>query len=161
MKKFFELRTIEWKKGKVRLIDQTKLPDKLIYVAFSNATQVANAIKNMVVRGAPAIGVAAAMGLALAAYNSKAKDKAGLIKELENAAKILESTRPTAVNLFWATSRILDIVKSSESKVSSTKKRVIEEAKKMANEDVENNLKIGENGTKLLNDGDVVLTHCK
>ena len=115
----------------------------------------------MVVRGAPAIGVAAAMGLALAAYNSKAKDKAGLIKELENAAKILESTRPTAVNLFWATSRILDIVKSSESKVSSTKKRVIEEAKKMANEDVENNLKIGENGTKLLNDGDVVLTHCK
>lgn len=161
MKKFFELRTIEWKKGKVRLIDQTKLPDKLIYVAFSNATQVANAIKNMVVRGAPAIGVAAAMGLALAAYNSKAKDKAGLIKELENAAKTLESTRPTAVNLFWATSRILDVVKSSESKVSSTKKRVIEEAKKMADEDVENNIKIGENGTKLLNDGDVVLTHCK
>lgn len=161
MKKFFDLRTIEWKNWKVRLIDQTKLPDKLVYVAFSNYTQVANAIKKMVVRGAPAIGVAAAMGLALAAYNSKSKSKSDFIKELENAAKILESTRPTAVNLFWATSRILDVVKSSEGEVSSTINRVIEEAKKMANEDVESNMKIGKNGAKLLNDGDAVLTHCK
>jgi methylthioribose-1-phosphate isomerase len=101
------------------------------------------------------------MGLALTAYNSKSKNKSEFIKELENAAKTLESTRPTAANLFWATSRILDVVKSSEGEVSSTRIRVIEEAKKMANEDVENNMKIGENGTKLLNDGDTVLTHCK
>lgn len=161
MKKFFSLRTIEWKNRKVRLIDQTKLPDELIYVTFSKTTQVANAIKNMVVRGAPAIGVAAAMGLALTACNSKSKSKSELIKELEDAAKTLESTRPTAVNLFWATSRILDVVRLSEDEVNSTINRVIEEAKKMANEDVESNMKIGENGAKLLNDGDVVLTYCK
>ncbi len=161
MKKFFDLRTIEWKNGKVHLIDQTKLPDKLVYVTFTKPTQVANAIKNMVVRGAPAIGVTAAMGLALTAYNSKSKSKSGFIKELKNTAKTLESTRPTAVNLFWATSRILDVVKSSEGEVYSMINRVIEEAKKMANEDVESNMKIGENGAKLLKDGDVVLTHCK
>jgi len=161
MKKFFDLRTIEWRNGNVRLIDQTKLPEKLSYVNFSDHTQVANAIKNMVVRGAPAIGVAAAMGLALTACNSKSKSKSELIKELENAAKTLESTRPTAVNLFWATSRILDIVRLSEDEVGSIINRVIEEAKKMADEDFESNMKIGENGAKLLNDGDVVLTHCK
>lgn len=161
MKKFFDLRTIEWKNGNVRLIDQTKLPEKLSYVNFSDHTQVANAIKNMIVRGAPAIGVAAAMGLALVAHNSKSKSKLELIKEIENAVKILEKTRPTAVNLFWATSRILKLVRSVEGNVGSIKNRVLEEAKKMADEDVENNMKIGENGAKLLNNGDAVLTHCK
>ena len=161
MNNFFDLRTIEWRNGGVYLIDQTKLPEKLSYVKFSNHKQIAEAIKKMVVRGAPAIGVAAAMGLGLAAYKSKAKNKAELIKELEDAARILESTRPTAVNLFWATSRILNVARSVGANVKSIADSVIEEAKKMAVEDIESNRKIGENGAKLLKDGDIVLTHCK
>lgn len=161
MSNFFQLRTIEWRNGEVYLIDQTMLPEKLSYVRFSNHKQIAEAIKRMVVRGAPAIGVAAAMGLGLAAHESKAKNKAELIKELENAASLLERTRPTAVNLFWATSRMLKVARSADVNVESISDIVIDEAKKMADEDIESNRKIGGNGAKLLKDGDVVLTHCK
>ncbi len=161
MKKFFDLRTIEWKNGKVHMIDQTRLPNKLSYVKFTDHIRLANGIKRMVVRGAPAIGVAAAMGLALAAFKSKVNSKSELIEELEKAAKILEGTRPTAINLFWATSRVLEVARNTEGNVKSIINSVIEEANRMADEDVESNKKIGENGVNLLSDGDTVLTHCK
>ncbi len=161
MRNFFQLRTIEWRNGEVYLIDQTKLPEKLSEIKFSDHEGIAEAIKNMIVRGAPAIGVAAAMGLGLVAYKSKAKNKREFIKELEDAAKILESTRPTAINLFWATSRLLNLAKSIDADVKSIRDIVINEAKKMADEDVESNEKIGEKGAGLFENGDIVLTHCK
>lgn len=161
MNNFFSLRTIEWRDGEVFLIDQTELPDKLNYVKYSSYKQIGDCIKNMVVRGAPAIGVAAAMGLGLAALNSKAKNKSELMKELRKAAKILECTRPTAVNLFWATSRILNVAETSGTDIKSIVDAVINEAKKMADEDFETNLKIGENGAGLIENEDIVLTHCK
>lgn len=161
MSNFFSMRTIEWRDGEVHLIDQTKLPEKLSYVKYSEYEQIGDCIKNMVVRGAPAIGIAAAMGLGLAALNSKAKNKIELLNHLKEAARILESTRPTAVNLFWATSRILRVAEERGDDAESTIDAVINEAKKMADEDFETNLKIGKNGAELLEDKDVVLTHCK
>jgi methylthioribose-1-phosphate isomerase len=114
----------------------------------------------MVVRGAPAIGVAGAMGMALAALESTATTRSGLLRNLERAQKTLDMTRPTAVNLSWATKRILDLAKSVEGKPEPIVEAVIEEAKAMADEDVEINKKLGKNGAALLKDGDVVLTHC-
>lgn len=161
MSNFFSMRTIEWRDGEVHLIDQTKLPEKLSYMKCSEYEQIGDCIKNMVVRGAPAIGVVAAMGLGLAALNSKAKNKIELLNHLEEAARILESARPTAVNLFWATSRILRVAEERGDDTESTIDAVINEAKKMADEDFKTNLKIGKNGAELLEDKDVVLTHCK
>jgi len=103
------LKTIEWKDNKVVMIDQTKLPNKLEFVEFSDYHQVADAIKNLVVRGAPAIGVSGAFGLALASLQSKAESKDELIHDLEEAKKILIETRPTAVNLKWGLEKIMDV----------------------------------------------------
>jgi methylthioribose-1-phosphate isomerase len=157
---FFRLRTVKWKNGAVWMIDQTKVPEKLTYVKCSTPGEVAEAIRDMIVRGAPAIGVAAAMGLALAAHKSKAKTKESLLKELESAAGRLGGTRPTAVNLIWGLSRILEAARGSLGDVKSVKKAVIDEAVKMAEEDVQANLRIGQHGTSLISDGDTVLTHC-
>jgi methylthioribose-1-phosphate isomerase len=114
----------------------------------------------MVVRGAPAIGVAAAMGLALAANSSRAKTKAQLIKELEIAAEVLRGSRPTAWNLFWAIDRILKKARAGVGSPSEIAAQVVNEALEMAEEDVRANRKIGEYGAELLHDGDCVLTHC-
>ena len=157
---FFRLRTVKWKNGAVWMIDQTKVPEKLTYVKCSTPGEVAEAIRNMIVRGAPAIGVAAAMGLALAAHKSKAKTKESLLKELESAARRLGGTRPTAVNLTWGLSRTLETARGSSGDVKSVKKAVIDEAVKMAEEDVQANLRIGQHGASLISDGDTVLTHC-
>jgi len=97
------LKTIEWKNDKVIMIDQTKLPNELVFVEYDDYNQVAEAIRNLVVRGAPAIGVSGAFGLALASLQSKASTKQELISDLEKAKKILIETRPTAVNLKWGT----------------------------------------------------------
>jgi len=155
-----ELRTVEWTHGRVRMIDQTELPKKLVHVIYRNHKQVAKAIKEMVVRGAPAIGVAAAMGLALAANSSRSGTKEGLLSELEAAAKALEESRPTAWNLFWATNRILQVARRAQGEPKEIASRVTEEALRMAEEDVEANHRIGEYGATLLDDGDRVLTHC-
>jgi methylthioribose-1-phosphate isomerase len=152
MRNFFTLRTVAWQNDKVCLIDQTKLP--------RTYQDVAEAIRTMVVRGAPAIGVAGAMGMALAALESTATTRSSLLRNLERAQKTLDMTRPTAVNLSWATKRILDLAKSVEGKPEPIVEAVIEEAKAMADEDVEINKKLGKNGAALLKDGDVVLTHC-
>jgi len=153
-------RTIEWQDGKVVTIDQSKLPQQTVFLEMKNCFEVADAIKTMKIRGAPLLGAAAAFALALTAHNSKAKNLNGLINELENAAKILMETRPTAVNLFWAIDRILSKAKSSHGSVSSLAALVIAEAQKIADEDATANRLIGKFGAELIDYGDVILTHC-
>ena len=155
-----EVRTVEWAKGRVRMIDQTRLPYKLTYVSLKNYRQVAKAIKDMTVRGAPAIGVAAAMGLALAANANRTKDKQRFMQELYTAAELLRKSRPTARNLFWAVDKILRKAEKSTGKPSEIAAELVAEAKSMAQDDIDANLRIGENGASLLEDGDQVLTHC-
>ena len=103
------LRTVEWKNNKVLMIDQTKLPNKLEFVEYDDYNQVADAIKTLVVRGAPAIGVSGALGLALAVLQSTATTKDELISDLEKAKQILFATRPTAVNLGWGLEKIMNV----------------------------------------------------
>ncbi len=153
------LKTVEWKDNKVIMIDQTKLPNKLEYVEYSDYHDVANAIKNMVVRGAPAIGVSGAFGLALAAIQSKATSKEELIKDLEYAKQHLFSTRPTAVNLKWGLDKIMEIAKKVAD-ISTMRNSIINEAKKIAEDDIKTNISIGNFGSKLFNDNDTIMTHC-
>ena len=153
------MRTVEWKENKVIMIDQTKLPNKLEYVEYSDYHDVANAIKTMIVRGAPAIGVSGAFGLALAAIQSKATTKEDLIKDLEEARQILFFTRPTAVNLKWGLDKIMEIAKKA-SDVSTMRNSIIEEAKKIAEDDIKTNMSMGKFGSELLNDKDTIMTHC-
>lgn len=155
-----QLRTVEWVNGRVRMIDQTRLPYKFAYVSFKDYRQVAKAIRDMVVRGAPAIGVAAAMGLALAANSNRTKNKEQFMWELQTAATVLRRSRPTARNLFWAIDRVLRKAQTTKGGPSDIASVVEEEARRIAEEDVEANRKIGEYGASLLDDGDRVLTHC-
>jgi len=153
------LKTIEWKNNKVIMIDQTKLPEKLIFVEYDDYKQVAEAIKTLVVRGAPAIGVSGAFGMALAALNSTANTKQELLEDLESAKKILIETRPTAVNLAWALEKIMKVA-YEEDKVPEIKNSVIQTAKSMANEDLQTNMKIGKYGSELIDSHDTIMTHC-
>ncbi|HMD78359.1 MAG TPA: S-methyl-5-thioribose-1-phosphate isomerase [Nitrososphaerales archaeon] len=159
MESFFTLRTVSWKQGRVEMIDQTALPGRLAYVTYSRPEEVANAIRSMVVRGAPAIGVAAAMGVALAVVHSKARTMPELSKEVEAKAAILRGTRPTAVNLFWGIDRVLSTVRGA-STVREAKEKVSAQVKLMEDEDVEVNRRLGRLGADLLDDGDTVLTQC-
>jgi methylthioribose-1-phosphate isomerase len=140
-------------------IDQTKLPNKLVYVRCKSYKEVADVIRKLVVRGAPAIGVSAAFGIALAAQQSNAKTLPELMTDLNNAFKVLQATRPTAVNLFWALERVMARGMRART-VQEAKRAILNEALKMAEEDIETNRKIGAYGLKLLKDGDIVLTHC-
>ena len=153
------LRTVEWKDNKVIMIDQTKLPNQLVFVKYDDYNQVADAIRTLVVRGAPAIGVSGAFGLALAALQSKAATKEQLISDLEKARKILYDTRPTAVNLKWGLDKIM-VVANSGSTVEQIKQSVINEAKKMADEDIQINKTMGKNGSVLFDNNDTIMTHC-
>jgi methylthioribose-1-phosphate isomerase len=153
------LKTVEWKNNKLVMIDQTKLPNELVFVEFTDYNQVANAIRNLVVRGAPAIGVSGAFGLALAVLQSKATTKEELIKDLEKAKKILFETRPTAVNLKWGLEAIMKVAYEGN-EVSEIKDSIVQMAKKMAEEDVQINMAMGKIGSKLFNDNDTILTHC-
>ena len=153
------LRTVEWKNNKVIMIDQTKLPNQLIMVEFDDFNQVANAIKTLVVRGAPAIGVSGAFGLALAVLQSDANTKDELLSDLEKAQQILFATRPTAVNLGWGLQKIMNVAKTANS-VDEIKELVISEAKKMADEDIEINKTMGKNGSVLFENNDTIMTHC-
>jgi methylthioribose-1-phosphate isomerase len=140
-----DLRPIIWNddKKELILIDQRKLPNKLEYFICKSYEDVAYAIKDMVVRGAPAIGVSAAYGLALAEINGD---------DIYKAYEVLKNTRPTAVNLFWALDRCLTAYKEGKS--------ILDEAKKIHEEDIETCRKIGMIGEKLIEDGDTILTHC-
>ncbi len=156
---FFSLRTVMWDGGKVKMIDQTALPGRLSYRSYDRWEGVADAIKRLVVRGAPAIGVAAAMGIAVAAVHSKARTKEQLDVELERAASGLRATRPTAVNLFWAVERVMRVPKSTKD-VDETRRALVSEACQMAEEDVEANRRLGQHGASLVDDGDTIITQC-
>jgi methylthioribose-1-phosphate isomerase len=153
------LLTVRWENGTLILIDQTKLPTRLVYVKYNKYQDVANAIKSLIVRGAPAIGVAAAFGLCLAAFQSKAKSTSGLISDLKVAYARLKSTRPTAVNLAWA----LDIImkKATEgTSVDQIRNEILDRSLRMANDDIAINKRIGQNGAQLISKNEVILTHC-
>jgi methylthioribose-1-phosphate isomerase len=154
------MRTIEWKEGTVTLIDQTKLPNETVWVKIADYKAMASAIKEMKLRGAPLIGVAAAYGLALTAFSSKAETREQLLKELEESAEVLRKTRPTAVNLFWAIDKVMKKAKEKKGTRAALAEAVVAEAQKMADEDVETNRRMGKHGATLIEDGDTVLTHC-
>ena len=153
------LRTVEWKDNSVIMIDQTKLPNSLEYVTYNDYNQVADAIRTLVVRGAPAIGVSGAFGLALAALQSDAKEKNQFIQDLEKAKKILFETRPTAINLSWGLEKIMKIAEQGKT-VSEIRDTVIVKAKEMAEEDININKQMGKNGAELFQDNDTIMTHC-
>lgn len=161
MENFFTLRTVTWKGDRAVLIDQTKLPVRLCFKEIKSADEMADAIKKMVVRGAPAIGIAAAMGIALASLKSKAKKKSELILDLEKAASLLKSTRPTAVNLFWGIDRVMKKAITLETEdTDQIRSALVEEVVKMEEEDIEVNRRLGSIGSKLINSGDTILTQC-
>ncbi|MFB0551487.1 MAG: S-methyl-5-thioribose-1-phosphate isomerase [Nitrososphaeria archaeon] len=160
MRSFFNLRSVKWKNGRVLMIDQKALPQRLRYLAYDDYRQVAKAIRSMVVRGAPAIGAAAGMGLALVAYHSRARRRKQLIRALEKAALVIKRTRPTAINLSWALNRVLRKAYNVHGDVEEIKDVVMKEAQLIADEDVDCNKTLGKHGAKLLKDGDTVLTHC-
>ena len=159
------MRTVEWRDGKVAMVDQRALPHELVVVEYADYRQVVTAIRDMVVRGAPAIGVSAAMGLALAALQSKAQDKPTLLRDLESAANELRASRPTAVNLGWALDRMLrrarqDGGDESLTSADDVRAALVAEAQAMADEDVAANKRMGTNGAALIRDGDTIIHHC-
>lgn len=158
-KNFSLLKTVEWKNNKVTMIDQTKLPNDLVFVEYSDYHQVANAIKTLIVRGAPAIGVSGAFGLALAALQSNATTKEQLLQDLETAKKILFQTRPTAVNLAWGLEQIMQTAQQG-SIISEIKDSIVKTAKQMAEDDVKINITMGKYGSQLFDNNDTIMTHC-
>ena len=157
------LPTIEWQDGTVVMVDQRKLPTKEVYVRCKTANQVAKAIRQMVIRGAPAIGVAAAMGLALGVFHSKAKGSSQLAAEFYRLCELLAGTRPTAVNLFWAIERMKErfslMVRAGESP-EELRAAMLTEALKIHDEDVASCKSIGSYGAGILPFDAQVLTHC-
>jgi len=153
--------TLEWTDKGVRFIDQTKLPTEEVFVVCTTYQQVADVIRNMVVRGAPAIGVAAGMGIALGVKNSKAETVADLKKDFDRICKVIGETRPTAVNLFWAIRRMQDKFESLRVRpVAQIKQALIEEAQRMHAEDIAANRAMGRHGATLMPSNGGVLTHC-
>ena len=156
-----KFKTIEWRGDRVRILDQRRLPQEVRYVDCENASSVAKAIRTMAIRGAPAIGVAAAMGIALAAQKVQFKNPLNLIQSTEKVCHEMRQTRPTAVNLFWAVDRMQRILDQVHTQgVEKTKTKLVKEALRIFKEDVEVNRKIGAYGKKLIKSGDGVLTHC-
>lgn len=153
------LLTVEWKNNKVVMIDQTRLPGELVFVEYDDYAQVADAIRNLVVRGAPAIGVSGAFGLALAALHSKAETRDMLLSDLNKARDVLVRTRPTAINLAWGLEKVMNMAQGQDS-AKNMRESVISEAKKMADEDIVINKTMGRNGSVLFDDNDTVMTHC-
>jgi methylthioribose-1-phosphate isomerase len=144
----------------VLTIDQSRLPNENIVIEMRSCEDVAKAINTMKIRGAPLLGAAAGYAIALSAHYSKAKNRSQLIRDIEEAARTIERTRPTAVNLFWAVDRILEKAKRFEGDVKSLKDFVVDEAQKIADEDVQANRLLSKKGAELIADGDVILTHC-
>lgn len=156
------MRTIEWDpRGLVKMIDQRKLPLEFVVVEFEDYRDVAMSIKDMYIRGAPAIGAAAAFGLALAARHSEAANREDLLRDLQTAAGVLRTTRPTAVNLFWALDRMLRVAHASaQPDVAGITQELIDEAQRIADEDIEINRRMGAHGATLVEAGSNILTHC-
>jgi len=152
------VRTIEWRNGSVVMIDQRLLPMREVYRVFRDHREVARAIKDMVIRGAPAIGVAAAMGIALGARSLRPGD---LSRDFERLCRGFAATRPTAVNLFWAIQRMRRVFTRNQHRPIDTLRMLLErEALAMHDEDVAANRRMGEYGAALIEDGATILTHC-
>ena len=155
------MRTIEWHEGTVRMIDQQRLPQELVVLEYTDYRGVADAIKTMRIRGAPAIGAAAAFGLALAVERCDSDSRAAVLAEFTRAADLLAQTRPTAVNLFWAIQRMSNVANDRHwENVRQLRTAVVREAQRIADEDVETNRRMGAHGATLVQDGDNILTHC-
>jgi methylthioribose-1-phosphate isomerase len=156
-----DLRTIEWLGDRVRLIDQTRLPHELVHKETKDYRELAESIRRLEVRGAPAIGVAGALGLALAALASRAEDLPALRDDVAHAAEHLAATRPTAVNLRWAIDRALGVFDRDDVRDAyGARQALISEAAAILEEDRALSRRIGEHGAPLIEDGDGVLTHC-
>jgi len=155
------LRTIEWHENTVRMIDQRLLPRRYEVLVCRDHHELAEAIRDMAVRGAPAIGAAAAFGVALCAVRSKATASSQLLTELAEAAREIGETRPTAVNLFWALHRMRAKAETLRDRpAAEIVAGLVAEAQAIADEDVEINRRMGHFGAELLHDGDAILTHC-
>lgn len=154
-------RTIEWRNDKVIMIDQTRLPSEEIYNEYDDFQGVAEAIKGMIIRGAPAIGVAAAMGVALGARDIIADTHESFFKQLDNVCETLARTRPTAVNLFWAINRMKKVAEAHRDKtINSIRALLKAEAISIETEDLQICRAIGSHGAPLIREGSTVLTHC-
>src|SRR5687767_1000601 len=157
------IKTVEWTDEGIRMLDQRLLPGVEKYLMLRSYEDVAEAIKKMVVRGAPAIGVSAAMGLALGASQSVGMSVADLEDDFSYMCQVMSQTRPTAVNLFWAIERMRETFRREKTTTEDTKKikaRLVDEALAIFREDIESNRAIGRFGAELIADGDTVLTHC-
>ena len=155
------IKTVEYIDGIVRMIDQTRLPLEKVFIDCKTIDDVADAIKTMVIRGAPAIGVSAAMGVSLAAEMIQADNFEKFYTQLEDKCLNLAQSRPTAVNLAWAIERMKSVARESKSlSISELKKRLKQESIDICKEDIESNMAMGSFGQTLINDGSTVLTHC-
>jgi methylthioribose-1-phosphate isomerase len=155
------MRTVEWDAGVVKMIDQRLLPGTFEMAEFTDYREVARAINEMYIRGAPAIGAAAGFGMALAAYQSAASDREGLLRDLQAAADVLRQARPTAVNLFWAVDRLLRVAGDEKLvSVDHIRDAILADAQALADEDVEINKRMAAHGAALVKDGDSILHHC-
>jgi methylthioribose-1-phosphate isomerase len=155
------IKTIEWIDNHIRMIDQTRLPEKLIYLDIKDIPTLCEAIQNLRIRGAPAIGIAAAMGVALSAINDRSNDKESFIKGIQKSIGDLQSTRPTAVNLFWALERMQRVLNLHKAKkIQTIQNLLVREGRTIWKEDRQICHQIGGNGATLLPDHVTVLTHC-
>jgi methylthioribose-1-phosphate isomerase len=159
------MRTVFWENNTLRMIDQRRLPTTLEVVTLHTHQEVVEAIRSMTVRGAPAIGAAAAFGLALAAFESHAHSGTTFVADLEAAAVKLKASRPTAINLGWAIDRVLQALKGKicegeEIAADMLRQIVLTEAQRIADEDVDINKRMGEHGAALIDDGDTIIHHC-
>lgn len=154
-------KTINWVDGKVVMLDQTKLPFEVVYIECSDYKKVAEGIRKLWIRGAPAIGIAAAMGIAIGAQEIKAANFEEFVKNLDIIFNEMLSTRPTAVNIHWSIERIKSIlIRNREESISRLKEIIIEESQKILSEDILANRSIGMWGAEFISDGDTILTHC-
>jgi methylthioribose-1-phosphate isomerase len=153
------MRTVFWENNQLKMIDQRILPGRFEVVSYSDHKSVAAAITDMVVRGAPAIGAAAAFGLALAGFESTASSIDGLLSDLRAAADTLKAARPTAVNLAWAVDRVFGAA-FAKGTADDLRKSILDEAQKLADEDVEINKRMAEFGAALIDNGDTIIHHC-
>ena len=156
------MRTVFWENNELKMIDQRILPARFEILSYRGHKEVAHAITDMVVRGAPAIGAAAAFGLALAGYESASTSTEGLLADLRASAAVLKASRPTAVNLAWAVDRLMRVAEQmkDEGNADAVRAAVLTEAQNLADEDVEINKRMAEHGAALINDGDTIIHHC-
>ena len=162
---FFEERTVRWnrEKGSIRMIDQSLLPMELRFIECSNVEQTVGAIKSLKVRGAPAIGVCGAMGVAIAVRKSDARTKRELLQDIDSDCVSLKSARPTAINLAWGVEQVLDYIRKNIPENLDEvdhKKIVVDFVEELAEKDVATNKKLSDLGSNLFKNGDRVLTHC-